>query len=178
MGTRSAVGAPLQESGTWRAVYVHWDGYPDNMVPVLLRLVNEVYAGDYEAAVRYLVDEHPQGWSSLNGSGRPNNVRDSHAQMAAAIDAGNPVPDRGDTDEHYAPDEGEAILTSAGAGIEWLYLLAAEGIRIFKVGGVGAFGYNSTEMRPLGHIAWDTDPKSVDWEKMSEDAYEQARTQQ
>lgn len=34
MGTRSAIGY-LQPSGSVRAVYCHWDGYPDHQLPIL-----------------------------------------------------------------------------------------------------------------------------------------------
>ena len=39
MGTRSAIGY-LQPSGSVRAVYCHWDGYPSNQMPILKKHYN------------------------------------------------------------------------------------------------------------------------------------------
>ena len=39
MGTRSAIGY-LQPSGSVRAVYCHWDGYPSHQLPILNKRYN------------------------------------------------------------------------------------------------------------------------------------------
>jgi hypothetical protein len=39
MATRSIVGRTIGSEDTWIGKYVHWDGYPSNMVPTLIELV-------------------------------------------------------------------------------------------------------------------------------------------
>lgn len=41
MSTRSAIGY-LQPSGSVRAVYCHWDGYPDHQLPILNKRYNSL----------------------------------------------------------------------------------------------------------------------------------------
>jgi len=41
MATRSAIGY-LQPSGSVRAVYCHWDGYPSHMLPILEKYYNSL----------------------------------------------------------------------------------------------------------------------------------------
>lgn len=145
MGTRSAVGEVVGE-GQYRAVYVHWDGYPEHMVPVLFRL-HAAHDGDVSRLIRYLIDEHPMGWSSLRGTGRPARMRAEHEEGF---------------DLHYDDDEGEAIIRGTlkappehDMGIEWLYLVDDDGVGVFKVGGVGFFGMSAgDEFFTVDHFAW------------------------
>ena len=39
MATRSVVGRTVGSENNWIGRYVHWDGYPSNMVPTLIELV-------------------------------------------------------------------------------------------------------------------------------------------
>jgi len=59
MGTRSAIGY-LQPSGRVRAVYCHWDGYPEHQLPILKSKYNTF------AKVRALIK--PGSMSSLESS--------------------------------------------------------------------------------------------------------------
>ena len=61
MGTRSVVGYATPTG--FKGVYVHWDGYPEHMVPMLYELLRR---DGYEHVCKVLVDEHPNGWSLIN----------------------------------------------------------------------------------------------------------------
>ncbi|MGW2700863.1 hypothetical protein [Streptomyces sp. NPDC001340] len=72
MGTRAIIARPT-ESGGFAGRYLHHDGAPSTAVSLLRDLVLNVRGGDVEAATRYLLDEHPNGWISLpasDGGGR------------------------------------------------------------------------------------------------------------
>ena len=61
MGTRSAVFR--QTENGLEGCYVHWDGYPEHMVGALYELLRR---DGYETVCRTLIDEAPNGWSSIN----------------------------------------------------------------------------------------------------------------
>lgn len=49
----------------WEGRYIHNDGHPDQRVPLLFDLYHRVYRHDLNAMTRYLIDDHPAGWSQL-----------------------------------------------------------------------------------------------------------------
>ena len=61
MGTRSVVGYKTPTG--FKGVYVHWDGYPEHMMTALYELLRR---DGYEHVCRVLVEEHPNGWSSID----------------------------------------------------------------------------------------------------------------
>lgn len=66
MGTRSVIARP---DGTgFKGVYHHWDGYPSGVGATLFLARRAFFDGDTEAMLRFLIDEHPAGWSSINGA--------------------------------------------------------------------------------------------------------------
>lgn len=62
MATRSVVGRTVGSENNWIGRYVHWDGYPSNMVPTLIELVLRHNLND---VVSRLIFEH-KGWSSIS----------------------------------------------------------------------------------------------------------------
>ena len=62
MATRSVVGRTVGSEDTWIGKYVHWDGYPSNMVPTLIELVLRHTLND---VMSRLIFEN-KGWSSLS----------------------------------------------------------------------------------------------------------------
>lgn len=70
MSTRSVIARPVTREGGasgFTGVYHHWDGYPSGVGASLFAYRNGFFGGDTEAMLRYLVDEHPAGWSTING---------------------------------------------------------------------------------------------------------------
>ena len=66
MSTRSVIARPTPEGG-FHGTYCHYDGYPAHQGRILFDAVTGYFAGDIDAACRYLIDEHPAGWSVLHG---------------------------------------------------------------------------------------------------------------
>jgi hypothetical protein len=67
LGTRAIIARPT-EGGGFAGRYLHHDGAPHSAVSLLRDFVLNVRNGDVDAAVRYLIDEHPNGWNSLPAS--------------------------------------------------------------------------------------------------------------
>jgi hypothetical protein len=65
MSTRSVIARSGKIEGEFAGVYVHWDGSPTTRGPLLWEIIREEFKGNLKAALVYLIDEHPAGWSSL-----------------------------------------------------------------------------------------------------------------
>lgn len=69
MSTRSLIGIYSDKGdGTWRATYHHWDGYPSGLGKTLWDIYHNFYPGALPAMMEFIVDAHPEGWSTLVGS--------------------------------------------------------------------------------------------------------------
>ncbi|MGW0956732.1 hypothetical protein [Streptomyces sp. NPDC002545] len=67
MATRAIIARPT-EGGGFTGRYLHQDGSPDTATALLRDFVLNVHGGDIEAATRYLLDEHQNGWLNLPAS--------------------------------------------------------------------------------------------------------------
>lgn len=63
MGTRAVIGRTTA-GGRWRGVWNHWDGQTGKLGRALIDRVAEL-RGDLASAVRQIVDDVPEGWSSF-----------------------------------------------------------------------------------------------------------------
>ena len=61
MSTRSAI-ARIQGDG-WKGVYHHWDGHPTSLGATLFQRAQQIPVAEM---LRFLIDEHPAGWSTIN----------------------------------------------------------------------------------------------------------------
>lgn len=89
MSTRAAIARP-SESG-FTGVYHHWDGYPTGLGSTLYNAYRHVFAHDSERMCAYLIDEHPAGWSTINGKDwtqAPGFAPEGGSQLCATC--GNP----------------------------------------------------------------------------------------
>lgn len=66
MSTRSVIARKTQSG--FSGVYHHWDGYPTALGATLFALFNGHFKRDLPAMLKYLIDEHPAGWSTINGA--------------------------------------------------------------------------------------------------------------
>jgi|SRR5579885_666952 len=66
MSTRSVIARPAGSGFAGR--YCHWDGYPSGVGKTLFHLWNEHFHGDTAAMMHLLIDEHPAGWSFIDGA--------------------------------------------------------------------------------------------------------------
>lgn len=63
MSTRSTI---AREHGTgFKGVYHHWDGYPSGLGHTLFHLYRGHFKKNLRAMLRFLIDDHPQGWSTI-----------------------------------------------------------------------------------------------------------------
>jgi len=65
MSTRAAIVRTTGES-TFEGAYHHWDGYPEALGKTLFELHRGHFRGDLAAMVKFLIDDHPAGWSTIN----------------------------------------------------------------------------------------------------------------
>jgi hypothetical protein len=49
-------------------VYHHWDSYPEGLGTTLAELYATHFAGDLSKMLKTLIDDHPAGWSTINGA--------------------------------------------------------------------------------------------------------------
>lgn len=66
MGTRAIIGR-VNDDGTdgWKGRYHHWDGYPTGLGRRLWELWLIHFKGDTAAMMKFLIDDHPAGWSTI-----------------------------------------------------------------------------------------------------------------
>ncbi|MEU9068995.1 hypothetical protein AB0D60_19175 [Streptomyces sp. NPDC048306] len=131
-------------------MYVHFDGYPDSKLPLLLAAYQYRFAGDLEAMARHLIDDVEHGWDELGTDlldGAPEALRRSLA-------GGDEWPSRQMTDVIVigADDTAERLLvTQDGTDeLEWAYVLHPHGIEVIAL--------QAYDRGPV--VAWDTDPRS------------------
>lgn len=149
MSTRAAIGRIKADS--FEARYHHHDGYPTGLGRTFLQ--RALAAPDLEAFLRYVVDEHPAGWSSL-----------------------------WDTPEHdycychnrEPGEEGAPPITDCDLFIEWAYAIDPETRRM----GVWAScedpsrdeklagGYVEPGYRGVLVTAFSIDAVDIDWEEI------------
>ncbi len=144
MGTRSVIARPTGEG--WAGRYCHADGYPDHQGRVLFDAVTGHFAGDVDAACRYLIDEHPAGWSALGG----DFAQPPGFQAVGDPGGRNQCYCHGDRDEPpedlLDPERARAVF------IQYAYVLGSDGMRVLRA---RTGGWDQ-----LAELAWDDEP---DW---------------
>lgn len=66
MSTRAIIAVYTNvEKGEWRGTYHHWDGYPTGLGKALWDIYHKHYDGLLSAMVEFIIDAHPEGWSTL-----------------------------------------------------------------------------------------------------------------
>lgn len=66
MSTRSVIARTTPAGFT--GVYHHWDGYPSGVGATLYALYNGHFQKDIKAMMHFLIEDHPAGWSTINGA--------------------------------------------------------------------------------------------------------------
>jgi len=67
MGTRGVIARQTGEH-SFKGRYHHWDSYPTGLGATLYDLARTQFAGDVPRMLKVLLDEHPAGWSTINGA--------------------------------------------------------------------------------------------------------------
>lgn len=109
--------------------YVHNEGHPAVRIPLLRALYAGPFAGDLDAMTKFLVDDHPTGWSQL---GLDPAVDTGWVNSRSSIGYNEFVcychGDRNDAP--YLHTEGNTDMALA----DWVYVLTPEGVTYFEVG--------------------------------------------
>jgi hypothetical protein len=65
VSTRGIVARVGKNEGEFSGRYTHSDSMPMSRGPLLWKMLHEEFTGDLKRMLRYLIDEHKAGWSSL-----------------------------------------------------------------------------------------------------------------
>lgn len=122
-------------------MYIHFDGYPDSKLPLLLAAYQHRFAGDVEAMARHLIDEVHHGWEELG----TDLLDGAPATLRRSLTGGEEYPSRQLTNVYNTdgtPAERELITQDGTEDLEWAYVLHESGIEV------------------IGLLAYDPDPSS------------------
>ena len=153
MSTRSVIARPTPEGGFY-GNYCHNDGYPAHQGRVLFDAVTGHFVGDPDAACRYLIDEHPAGWSVLHGDfDAPPGYRPGYDPQ----DLRNQCYCHGD--RHEPPRPPLTDHTARAAFVDYAYVLEPDRLRVLtnRAGG----------WQPVAEPAWTDSP---DWDAIDDHA--------
>jgi hypothetical protein len=118
MGTRSIVARVGNNEGEFSGRYCHWDGSPSTRGVTLWKIIHDEFKSDLKAALVYLIDKHPAGWSSLEKKEcycHPQNAKDRP-------DFKGRKPEPAQTFTHKQLKDSDA---------EWLYVFDEEKNRLY-----------------------------------------------
>lgn len=169
MGTRGVIARPADRSeAAFNGRYHHWDSYPDGLGATLFELWNGHFHRDTEAMLKTLVDEHPAGWSTINGA----DFTQAPGFEEAGFSSGGP--------KCYChggrAEEGGEPLTekdASSAGAEWVYVLDGNVMHVLssrKANGqkmIGMFGVGDPKARWVGVARVELDKPAPDWGAIS-----------
>ena len=117
MSTRGAI-VRFTEGQSFQGVYHHWDSYPEGLGQTLVSLYKEQFDGDLDKMLATLIDDHPGGWSTINGK---------DWSLAPGF---NEYPNKGDQPECYChgdrSEESQVIdhTNASSSGCEFVYAFA------------------------------------------------------
>jgi hypothetical protein len=117
MSTRSVI-ARATKTG-FAGVYHHWDGYPEGLGATLFAAFNGHFNKDLGKMLRYLINEHPAGWSS---------IADADFAAPAGFQEGGFKSAGPQCYCHGGRHEPANRLThknASGCGCEWAYVFSA-----------------------------------------------------
>jgi hypothetical protein len=132
--------------------YVHNDGHPDMRLPLLRNLYAGPFAGDLDAMLRFLVDDHPAGWSQLG----PDPSRDTGFVSHVNRPIAQAMADRDfrcycHGDRHEAPRLNTEANTDPVLA-DWIYVLRPDGIDVVQAAGDGVT-WLPARLKPWGVLA-------------------------
>lgn len=163
MSTRAVIARKTNDG--FKGRYHHWDGYPSGLGDTLFDIFNGHFKRDMRAMLKYLLDDHPAGWSTINGHD-------------FALDPG--FDSRGPNCYcHGSRSEKGNVLThknASGCGCEWAYVFDGDStMEIYSSycnGGrhdgakmIGAFGCGDPDAKWVLCATVDLTAGKPDWEK-------------
>lgn len=173
MGTRGFIGRPnLGLDGDPVGVYHHWDSYPTALGATLFAAIRGHFEGDIEAALRFLIDDHPAGWSTINGAdlSQPSGFEERGFRTTGT----HCYCHGGRSEEGW----GLTLSKAAGSGCEYAYVISPETRTMYvlssytdggaKMVGIFGMGDEDATWREIGRV--DLDGAEPDWAAMEEAA--------
>ena len=153
MSIRSVIARPTPEGG-FCGIYCHYHGYPAHQGRILFDAVTGHFAGDPDAACRYLIDQHPAGWSLLGGD---FTIPAGYQVGSDRQQLRNQCYCHGDRQEPPRPSLTDR--TARDAFIDYAYVLDADRLRVLtnRPGG----------WQPVAEAAWTEQP---DWDAIDQHA--------
>lgn len=183
MGTRGVIARAVERSPGklgFEGRYHHWDSYPSGLGQTLFKLANGFFQGDIEKLLHVLIDEHPAGFSTINGAdpSLPAGYRDLYGKGTTAK---YEDPHGFECFCHGARhEEASDPLTeddASGCGCEWAYAIDAKTKKMYVLSSVcedgtkmiGAFGMGdpNASWKIVGEV--DLTGKEPDWSAMGGD---------
>ncbi|KKN86984.1 hypothetical protein LCGC14_0262530 [marine sediment metagenome] len=173
MSTRGAIVRVFGDG--FKGVYHHWDSYPEGLGQTLWELFHEQFGQDVERMLKFLIDEHPAGWSTLNGA--DFSMMPGYVELGRKIDS----PDERRGPECYChgdrSEEGNEVTEkdAAGIGVEWVYafrdtvmiVLSSYNEDGHKMIGMFGMGNENARWRIVTQI--DLLGEEPDWEMIKKD---------
>lgn len=158
MSTRAVIARKTQSGFTGR--YHHWDGYPSALGATLFTIYQGHFDRDLPRMLKYLLDDHPAGWSTINDAD-------------FALEAGYDLVKAPQCYCHGGRSEKGCRYTEANAqasGCEWAYVFDGSQMLILSSyhpdGGkmIGMFGCGNPDAKWYQVAAVDLDGAEPDWE--------------
>ncbi len=147
---------------TFAGRYHHWDSYPLGLGSALFRAHRDHFRGDTSAMMKYLIDDHPAGWSQIYGQ-----------DFSKSSGYGGRGPQ---CYCHGERSESETVITesnAANAGCEYGYIFNTAGSMIvassYNPNGrkmIGAFGMGNPNALWRAIAEVDLSGGEPDWEAM------------
>ena len=118
----------------WEGRYHHFDSEPSGLGRTGWRLYHGHFAGDVDAMLRTIVDEHPSGWSTIidadfsqpAGFGLPTGANGKQPPSCYCHGSRSDKP-------HLFFEHGECQGETCGSdAIEWVYVLSSGGMAILQ----------------------------------------------
>lgn len=169
MSTRSTI-ARKTPSG-FRGVYHHWDGYPTALGKTLFHLRKDVFKGSTTAMLKFLIDEHPGGWSTIND--RDFSKAPGFSESSSMKNEPGKGPEcycHGDRHESANPINHR---TASSCGCEWAYVFKSKNEMLVlssrnesgsKMIGMWGFGNPNAEWFEVAKI--DLNGDEPNWSKI------------
>ena len=183
MGTRGCIARGVERTPGvmgFDGRYHHWDSYPTGLGETLYQLFNGFFKKNATQFLQVLIDDHPAGWSTINGcdfslpAGYDDGGSDYAKKKDGTTDYDHPIAHGGRCYCHGTRHEGENTVTEKDAqacGCEWAYasdekkllmsVMSSYGQEGAKMIGMFGFGDDKASWKPVAIV--DLTGAEPDW---------------
>ncbi|MEY9909772.1 hypothetical protein ABIA35_006015 [Catenulispora sp. MAP12-49] len=136
---------------------VHTAGPPEYVIGLLTWLYHGPFGRDLDAMQRFLINEHPGGWSQLGDDPTADTGWNNDKQFGRD---GFVCYCHGDRHKTLAPFTQDSDATF----VDWLYVISADGIDVSQADWGDSEDFNDDTppaWRHLGRVGWDDDAARI-----------------